>query len=561
MPRLHPFSAVISAGQRGAQLGSTGLFAAILLAGPLGMVDTPVAIGLAFLGVVVGVAYGFAWYLRFEYELTADELVVESGVFARQDREIPLRRIQNVDVSRSLLQRALGLAVVRFETAGGSTTEAELNAVTETEATRLQREIGDRRRDTESMTSAHEEASAQQAEDRPDESQPELLYAISRDELLRMSAISFRPGALGIPFLGAPFADDVVVWLVRAVLRATGAADSLSIRELASIDPLRLALAGGLLFGGYLLAAWIASGILTFVRFYGFRLEREGEELRYQRGLASRYSGTIPLEKLQTVTVGENVLMRWLGYANLAVETAGYAPGGGRRSAGGAETTVPFAKRQRVLDLADSLQPFDAPEFERPPSRARHRYARRFGIGLLGLAGALVAIDRVLVSLPALAPFVPLAGLLLTVPAARAKWRHRGVDQQPSVLITRSGFWRRRTRIVPYYRLQTVFVTRTLFQRRWNLASVTADTASTASLLGGDATAFDLDHNDALPLRDALLERLRTELARRRRRRAQSRQDPPVWATGAPSSADTTGDDIEDGGDEFEWGGRQRDEE
>jgi len=64
-------------------------------------------------------------------------------VISRREREIPYRRSRtNVDVSRSVIQRALGVAAVDLETAGGgSSTEGSIRFVTPDEATRLQREV------------------------------------------------------------------------------------------------------------------------------------------------------------------------------------------------------------------------------------------------------------------------------------------------------------------------------------------------------------------------------------------------------------------------------------
>jgi putative membrane protein len=70
--------------------------------------------------------------------------------------------------------------------------------------------------------------------------------------------------------------------------------------------------------------------------------------------------------------------------------------------------------------------------------------------------------------------------------------------------------------VVSYDRIQTVIDTRTLFQRRWNLATVTIDTAGSLSLTGGDAAAVDVDDAVADELRAELDERLRAALAARR---------------------------------------------
>ncbi|QLG62509.1 PH domain-containing protein [Halorarum salinum] len=538
MTRLHPLSAVLDAARAALQFGSFGFFAVLLLSGPLGFGDAAAAFVLAPLGAVVGAGYAVARYLRFEYDLRPEHLVVTSGVFARQEREIPLRRIQNVDVSRGVIQRLLGLATVRFETAGGSATEATLDAVGVDEAERLRHEVGERVRAVRERERASGDAAGRGATaestgqaagtagtrtgpadgltgtergPRTPAAEPEreTLYEISGGDLLVLSAVSFRPGAIAAPVFGAPFVGDLVVDGLLVTFRLLGGGRGGGFPDDLAI--LFTALAGLLAFA---LAVWVASAALTYVRYYDFRLERVADELRYERGLAGRYSGTIPLDKMQTVTVGENAAMRRLGYASLSVETAGYAPGSD--GAGGAETTVPLASRDRVFSLARDLQPFGERSFRRPPTRARRRYAVRYVIVSFVLAGLGLAAARALSPVPDLVALVPLVGLPLAPVAARAKWRHRGYDEADDAVLTRSGFWHRSTRVVPYYRLQTVFVRRTVFQRRWGLASVTADTASTSSFVVGDATAYDLDGGDADRLRERLIERLRADLAERR---------------------------------------------
>lgn len=566
MTRLHPLSALTDAVQRALQFGSFALFASIMLSGPLGAVDFLPALLLAPLGALLGAGYAVARYLRFEYELGPEHLVVTSGVFSRQEREIPLRRIQNVDVSRSLVQRALGLATVRFETAGGSATEAELDAVGAEDAERLRHEVGERVRtvrDGERSTGAAVAddvgavgtggaAGATGTKGATDESKyvdsstdtrAETLYEISPGDLLVLSAISFRPGAIAAPVFGAPFVGDAVTEGGLLLFRFLGGG-----REGGATDPLAAAFTAFVGLVAFAIAVWVASAALTYARYYDFRLERVADELRYERGLLGRYSGTVPLEKVQTVSVGENVAMRRLGYATLSVETAGYAPGSNR--AGGAETTIPLAARGRVLDLARDLQPFGEPTFERPPTRARRRYAIRYALVSVGLAALVFGASLLWTPLPAVAAVVPLFGLALAPVAARAKWRHRGYDERERAVLTRSGFWYRNTRVVPYYRLQTVFTRRTIFQRRWDLASLTADTASTTSIVGGDATAHDIDGDAADGLRERLLDRLREDLSERRRG-SRGRSERGRSGTGGRRDGrgptDDAGDEVGDG--------------
>jgi putative membrane protein len=317
------------------------------------------------------------------------------------------------------------------------------------------------------------------------EPEAEELYAIRSSELVLLSAISVEPRVVGLAvfvvplFTGGGIGTDALVGLFQ------------------------LALSG--------LVLWVASAMVTFARYYDFRLTRVGDELRYERGLLQRYDGTVPLDKVQTVTVKENPLMRSAGYASLAIETAGYAPGQG---GDGSEAAIPIAARDRVLSLAREVAPFEDLDFQRPPKRARRRYAVRFGLVAAGLTVGAYALYR-FTSLFEL--WYATAALVLLAPvAAHYRWKHRGYSTGPDHVVTRNGFWRRATVVVPYYRVQTVVQQATVFQRRLRLATVVVDTASSARLAGQDARAVDFDAATATELRELVAERLQADLRERR---------------------------------------------
>ncbi|WP_135830366.1 PH domain-containing protein [Halorussus halobius] len=520
--KLHPLSIPYRGLSRGASVGFMLYFASQSLSGtdllpaPL---DQPLLVALA--GVAVVTLWQVAYFRRFEYELTDDGLDVASGVLSRRNREIPLGRIQNVDISRNVVQRALGVAAVDVETAGGGTTEASLRYVDYDEAKRLQREIQHRKRRVNGSADADRERADDgldregsgsefgRADDRGEE-----LFALDLDELVLLSVLSFDLRYLSLLAFG-PAAFPVVPGFAE------------------------VAFVGGLVLVTVLLAGlWAVSAAVTFGRYYGFRLSRVGEELRYERGLLQRYDGSIPLEKVQTITLRENALMRRVGYATLAVETAGYAPG--QTPSGGSEAAVPLATRERVVQLANELEPFDEPAFERPPVRARTRYAIRYALGLAVLSGLLFG-SRALFGVPGSQwlALAPLAFVVLAPLAARLKWQNRGYAVGEDHVLTRNGFWTRTTKVVPYYRVQTVIESRTLFQRRrrWRLASVVIDTASSA---GGAALAADLGREDAATLRELLGEKLQESLTEPRSGSASGSDfdsDSDSGPSGSPGSA------------------------
>jgi putative membrane protein len=273
----------------------------------------------------------------------------------------------------------------------------------------------------------------------------------------------------------------------------------------------------------------VVNGVAAMARYYDFHLRREGDDLTYERGLLQHYSGTIPLRKVQTLTMTENVLSRWLGYASLVIETAGYGPN--QASGGGSQSAVPLAKRERVLSLARSLEPFEELDFERPPKRARQRYAFRYALVLLGLAGVLYAVSQTW----GVQSFwyAPLGALVFVPVAAHLKWKHRGYCVGEDHVVTRNGFWVRQTKIVPYYRIQTVVSSETVFQRRRHLGTVTFDTAGSQSIAGSDAVAVDIDGAVVDDLREEAADSFLAALARRRRERRMRDQSPE--STGTPA--------------------------
>ena len=480
--RLHPLSVPYRSLARGVSVGSTLFFIGLTLSGtgvaPVPL-TRPVLVAFAVAGFVAAAAWQVAYYRRFEYDLTDDGLEIASGVVSRRHREIPLRRVQNVDISRNVVQRALGLAALDLETAGGGGTEASLRYVAYDEAKRLQREIQRRKRGANGAKPEDEEMDARERED--------SLFELSGGELALLSVLSFDFRYFSLLAFGPAVLPFV-----------PGLTD--------------LAFLGGVMVAAILaVALWAISAAVTFARYYGFRLTRVGDELRYERGLLQRYDGSIPLGKVQALTIRANAPMRRFGYAALAVETAGYAPG--QSPSGGSEAAVPLASRERVLALAQEVESFDVPEFSRPPKRARTRYAFRYAFALFGLSGVLLAADSV-VGLPGAwyAPFAPLALVTLVPAAAHLKWANRGYDAGERHVFTRNGFWRRTTKVVPYYRVQTVIRSRTVFQRRRRLAHLLVDTASSAGFGNRGALAADLDADDAAELRELVGDRLQESL-------------------------------------------------
>ncbi len=428
---------------------STILVFVLLFGGASMAAESPLGALIVFLFVLTGFSvtavYEYFYWRNYNYEITEEGLEIVSGVFSRKTRDIPLRRIQNVDVQRTLLQRVFGLAKVHVETAGGDNTEANFRYVEAEKAEDIQkqiRELKNRRTDSE-----------EEKKDKDD-------FILSDKNLTVLSLVSVRPRTI--------FSYLVLAGIAAGVMGPQTGSGITGI--LGSVLLVFLIVSVVMFF-------WLSGAVSTFITFYDFRLAFRDNALEYERGLLHRSSGTIPEEKIQNLIIEENFLKRLLGYATLKVETAGYGP---EQELQGSETAIPLAKKEEIVKMAEEIGEVKLPEeFEPITPRAKTRYFRRYVLLSLVLFGVAVPLNI----LAGITPFiyaVPLTVLVASKKAAQLKWENIGYALKQDHVFTRKGFWSRKTYSVPYFRIQNLIRIQTVFQKRWKMETVTIDTAGSA---------------------------------------------------------------------------------
>jgi len=440
--------------------------------------------GLALLGVA---SRTVEWW-RFRYELSGGELRVYSGLLARQERFVPVERIQAVDVTESPLQRLFRVVGVRIETAaGGSAANVVLGAVTRTEAESLRHRLGSGRPLT--------------AGDSPDAVRPgtvastgdgvgRLIRRLSLRDLLIAGATSGRVGpALAVVSFGFQLFNDIVPdsWWQRFAMHtpAWSVRGALSLLVVVAV-------------GAWLLA--MGSTILTYG---GFELRRDGDRLLIRYGLLDRRRSSIPLTRIQAVTMTEGLLRQPFRLAAVRVESAGY--GKGAAESGILFPLIPRSAVPALLAEAcpDYAVPVDQLALHQPPSRARQRYIFGGVWRWLGLAAGATAIAALLPSvewrwgLVALAA-VPFAALHGWLRFHDSGWVIDAADR----LVVRGRQMARETTIASRQRLQLRAVEDNPFQRRARLATFRAATASRGA--SGQVELLHLDQAVALDLLDHL---------------------------------------------------------
>lgn len=450
----------------------------------IGMVDM-VLLLIFFMGTVGGTV---VHYLTLRYRVSGSNLEIQTGLLNRQLRVIGADRIQNTELVRNVFHRMSGLVEVRIETASGSEIEGMLSALDEASATSLIAALDTAR------------SKGQAAPDVTEEADWPVLISTTPVDLLWYGVTGARFGAMVV-------AGGVMFELLTQ-------RDPTQIERL----PGMFGAAGGLaLFVAAVLGAWLVSVGSSLIRHWGFRLRQKGGSLVAEEGLFTRRRVELGRRKIQVVSILEPAMRRmWLRIASVQVETAAVREGGDGTQR--AVALVPVVHEGRLDALMQRLLPMpsDTSRFSelvlRPPADKallRRWLASTWQIGLV-VVGVVWWFGWT--GLPAVVLLPAAWGLALL------DHRHQGWVVTDELVVSREGWWSRRTEVVERAKLQSVDRVQGPILRRYGLGRVVLRVA------GGAIALPIIDWELAAEIQEALLVRV-----------APPPPPPPAVLEGAPS--------------------------
>jgi putative membrane protein len=403
-------------------------------------------------------------YLTFRLRYDERELVIRWGLLFRHERHVPFSRIQNVDAVQNVFHRLFGVVEVRVETGGGKEEEARLSV--------LPRAAFDEIRSR--VFSARPEHPAHAHPEHPEH--PALLHLNLR-ELLLFGFLENK----GMVVIGAAYG---VGWETGLLDRLTGrffADGSLGrgffrdlFRSVSDDGPLPVtqlwvALAAVVVF---LVVVRVISMGWALLQLYDFRLTRVNEDLRTEYGLITRVSATVPIRRVQTISIRTGLLHRWLGRASVRVETAGGA--GSEGAAHMREWLAPLIRVEALPQLLQQVMPgFDYGAVAWQPVHPRaFRRAMKPVVMFITVLTPLLATANLWVALGVLLVLLPWMTL-----ATRKHVRHLGWVESDEVVLMRSGWIWRQVSVARINKIQVVAMHQSPFDRRAAMARVRVDTA------------------------------------------------------------------------------------
>ncbi len=342
--RLHPLTPVVRAGR----IVSVLVVALVVSSGSGHSHSSNSAQVYYLVAVVVVTLLGGIHWLVTKWALDGATLRIETGLLRRDARQLPVARIQAVDVVRPFLARLVGLAELRIRLAGSSSANGRLAYLSDQVATDLRARL----------LAGHHGID-------PDTPVP-AEQLVTKVPTGRLIGSVFLSG--GVVFL--PLVIGVIL-----LVRVSPAA----------------AVVGGSAFLTYAIG-FVQDVWRRISSQYGFTVADAPDGIRISRGLLGTVAETIPARRVQAVRLVEPLFWRLFRWCRLEVDVAGAAgrEAGGGRTATSTKALLPVGSPDVAQRLIATVIGDVYPTLSPPPSRARYKAPLSFHFLEAGHSDTLV---------------------------------------------------------------------------------------------------------------------------------------------------------------------------
>ncbi|NND72431.1 MAG: PH domain-containing protein [Rhodothermales bacterium] len=460
-------------------LGIPGFFLIIIPALRSGDTGSLVTLYIAMAVGLLGLPIIVLQYRRFRYWITPKEIIIHSGVFTRKHRNIPIERIQNVEIIQRLLPRMFGTAKVNVVTAGSTTTEGVLEFVSLKEAHRIRQVVRSYQGIQKPIDSTGTEQTIEVEGNVESKSGSSILYRMSAGRVILSGVFRFSLFYIAIIFstlqLFEPDPEGVIDWI-----------------EGGSLEPFVSAILESPFFAATLLVivaaliSWISGILVNINRFFNFQLDMDDGRIHKRSGLLTISEGTIPLAKIQALIRRTNPVMRRYGWWSLGVQTMGHDVNEQRH-----KLAVPFGTAEETVSIAHKLFPIDLPSRYLNVSR----YTIRRMIVRLTVALTIVVSPTAYFWRPAL---WALCLLPLIVWYAILRYRNLGYSFDGKVLGIRKGVIKHVEWSTSIDKSHVFYLRQSIFQRRYGIKTLYVDTAGASPVSSPSIVDMPADAADEL---------------------------------------------------------------
>lgn len=452
---------------------------------PMDMIIRTLAV-MFTIGLVGFFAVEIYLYLRIQYVFLRDRIVIRTGVFDLVDRVIRFDRLHGIDTRRSPLQRLWGTTILSFQTSSGLMTEGILNGIKLEVVDELRSLIDEHQRTNRHTIDADSNLAAQSLEHDASE---DPLVRMTVVDCLKLAFIRTEAATLmsGIAlFLVNRFDQLRMFWGIEVptfdlgqIFQFTvhkGLVPWINVSLQQHVDPSELSIWLGSIGLTFILLIGLFAVVFAVLLYYRFKLVIFNEVAKAEAGLYFRSTQNTPLYRIQATKVVSTIRSRLIGVESIRFSTSGADGGQSNFFTPLTKWLVPILPPIRVREILTQAIPnveFDVSTWQTIDVKTVWR--RRLNLHLCYV-------------LPTTVIFLLTSVWLLILSSAMLVWsvyfcrlfatnlRYQILD---NAIMLKTGSWRRTWTTVPFEKIQNVTVLQTVFDRRFNMARVCVDAAST----------------------------------------------------------------------------------
>lgn len=494
--------------------------------------DLPGVIAIAIAIVALSVVSSVITWRTRTWELTDAGIMLRSGLVTSRQLQVPYEHIHTVNMSSSLVERVLGLMTLDLDT-GAASSEGEATRIRGLQAgmaEALREELFRRKAavladqgldartaDADASAEADDEVSPTAPAPSPD-----ACYTLTTAQLVFAALTEARVVAQAVAFL-ILIVQGINLLQESELVNLSDVAGDIAVLPVAlliGVTALLLALA--------LIVGFAISFVMSLIGYAGYRAERAAGRISVERGLLSRTSHTVALERIQSINIRQGLIRQLIGYAEVRASVVGAIGSSDEISTADGVVLHPFIRVTEVEAFLASIAPdfsaaetvetgrvcFDSSSEEleeiglvRLPRAAARRLAFRTAMKFLALAVALAGVGvflaRVLLAgeswsmvrlaVGALLVVMGVAVVARMILSAVLRYRDSRIGHDRTRFVMVLGGVKRRTEVVLRARLQHATASASPFQQRVQVATFMTRTAATGDLALRDVSAADAD--------------------------------------------------------------------
>ena len=491
--------------------------------------DLPGVIAIASAIVALSVVSSVITWRTRTWELTDAGIMLRSGLVTSKQLQVPYEHIHTVNMSSNLVERVLGLMTLDLDT-GAASSEGEATRIRGLQAgmaEALREELFRRKAAMLADQGLDARAAAADASAEADDGasptapapSPDACYTLTTAQLVFAALTEARVVAQAAAFL-ILIVQGINLLQESALVNLSDVAGDIAVLPVALLVG-----AVALLLALALVVGFAVSFVISLIGYAGYRAERAGGRISVERGLLSRTSHAVALERIQSISIRQGLIRQLIGYAEVRASVVGAIGSSDETSTADGVVLHPFIRLTEVDAFLASIAPdfsvvktgrvcFDSSSEEleeiglvRLPRAAARRLAFRTAMKSLALAvalaGAGVFLAHVLLAgeswsmvrltIGALLVVMGVAVVARMILSAVLRYRDSRIGHDRARLVMVVGGVKRRTEVVLRARLQHATASASPFQRRVQVATFMTRTAATSDLVLRDVSAADAD--------------------------------------------------------------------